>query len=344
MDTDAPGWDAITAELERIHPGQEPQHWGTIIKWRVGGKDPLDGVSAYACERGAMPHWHFVSYGLSELYVKESDDPAWSGWGFELSIRVARAAGDEPPIWPINFMQNLARYVFQSGNVFVPGDHLDLNGPMALDRETAIRAALFGLDPELGEITTPHGRLRFVEIVGVTLDELEAGRGWNTQGMLDVIGGKIPLWITDLARQSVLRDPACAAEVARRTALEGSSTGAVFLDGMSWKTARDEAVIEVGASAIAQLVLALRGRIPFDRGVMLATKGQRVQFEPGPALAWERKDAQTLVVRMPAATAVELADALKPRAGTYRVGRLRVDVVPSYIRDANGDVVQVIGE
>jgi hypothetical protein len=48
-DTDdvTPGWPAIDAALERLYPGVEPKHCGTLIKWRLGGPDPLDGLSVF---------------------------------------------------------------------------------------------------------------------------------------------------------------------------------------------------------------------------------------------------------------------------------------------------------
>ena len=56
------GWDAITAECERVYPGQtDPMHFGTLISWRLGGDSPLDGISVY--DDG--DNWHFVTYGLS---------------------------------------------------------------------------------------------------------------------------------------------------------------------------------------------------------------------------------------------------------------------------------------
>ena len=65
----APGWDAITNEFDRIYPGQtNPKHYAPMIKYEFGGNDPLRGISVY----DAGDSWHFVSYGLTELYEKKS--------------------------------------------------------------------------------------------------------------------------------------------------------------------------------------------------------------------------------------------------------------------------------
>ena len=64
------GWNAITEAFEAIYPGQDkPKHYGVLIPWSLGGNDPLDGISIY----DAGDYWHFVTYGLSELYEKESE-------------------------------------------------------------------------------------------------------------------------------------------------------------------------------------------------------------------------------------------------------------------------------
>ena len=42
------GWDAITAAFDALYPGQDdPLHFGCLIPWRLGGPDPLQGVSVY---------------------------------------------------------------------------------------------------------------------------------------------------------------------------------------------------------------------------------------------------------------------------------------------------------
>lgn len=61
-DTDdaSPGWDAISARLGQLYPGQEPKHFGTLISYRLGGPDPLDGICAWR-RTDTMPHRHFVT-------------------------------------------------------------------------------------------------------------------------------------------------------------------------------------------------------------------------------------------------------------------------------------------
>lgn len=103
-DISAPGWDAIDHALAGLYPQQQPRHYGTLISYRLGGNDPLQGISAYWREQ-PLPHWHFVTYGLSELYAKESEDLDHSGWGFELTFRLAAEPSDEPPVWVMNMLQ-----------------------------------------------------------------------------------------------------------------------------------------------------------------------------------------------------------------------------------------------
>jgi hypothetical protein len=174
-DDSAPGWDAIDAALAELYGDREPdRHYGTVMRWSLGGDDPLDGLSAYKITDEGPAHWHVVSYGMTELYDKESDDPDESGWGFEFTMRVAcDPEDDEPPAWALNFLQNIGRYVFNTGNVFAAGHHMNINGPIALDHDTKIRAIAFSDPPKLPvEVESPHGTFGFLHVVGITLDEL----------------------------------------------------------------------------------------------------------------------------------------------------------------------------
>src|SRR5262245_45706547 len=103
------GWKALERKLASVYGDQEPKHWGTVMRYTEGGPDPLDGISAYRGD--APPHWHFVTFGFSELYEKTAENRNVSGWGFELSLRLKRGERENsPPEWPLPFLQQLARY------------------------------------------------------------------------------------------------------------------------------------------------------------------------------------------------------------------------------------------
>jgi hypothetical protein len=349
------GWDAITAVLQRLYPGQEPKHWGTVVGFAIGGRDPLDGFSAYLHDDGRAPaHWHYVSFGMSELYDKTSDDKDVSGWGFEFTFRLKREnTGQEPPQWPLSLMQNLARYVFETGNVFAVAHYLPLNGPIALERETALHAAMFIEDPELGTIETPNGKLQFLLLVGATLDELAAARAWNTEKLLNLMRRTNPLLMTDLARQSILAEPDIALSVVEQTGREGSSSGLLAVREMSvqigsWFSRNKQITLVLGASGVGDFRALLRGRTAFGRDFRVV--GPDAILTIVPAEDFECKTTETeknIEMSLSLTAANALADALQPRRGDYHVPtlpHLTVRVVPSEIRDHTGTkIVEVIG-
>src|SRR5690606_5975984 len=199
-DLQASGWEAIDSALAPLYGSQTPKHYGALIGYELGGPDPIRGISAYK-RIDPVPHWHFITYGFSELYDKESDNKDVSGWGFELTMRLKTDPGsEEPPTWTLNFLQNLARYVFNSGNVFSNGDYLNANGAIAAGSESLIRSVAFIHDPELPPIETPNGHMEFLQVVGVTDDEELAIKQWNALEVLEVFREHLPLLLTDLDR------------------------------------------------------------------------------------------------------------------------------------------------
>lgn len=201
---DVPGWSAIDARLAEFYPGVEPEHFGTIIKYMLGGPDPLDGISRYHSESGGTSHQHIISYGFSELYYDEkAAGGECSKYGFELTFRLKPFAADiKENIWPGNLMQNIARYVFESGNWFEEYHWMPANGPIRSDTDIAITGLIFVIDPELGTIDTPHGSVEFLQIVGVTDDEIEAikNKTITAQEVILRLKKGNPLLITDLER------------------------------------------------------------------------------------------------------------------------------------------------
>lgn len=352
VDTDTTaGWGAIDSALARSYPGVDPLHYGTLIKWSLGGPDPLDGISVFRRE----DHWHFVTYGMSELYDKQSDVADESGWGFEFTFRVARDVDEaQPPLWASSLLQNLARYVFSSRNTFAAGHHLDLNGPISLDRpDTAIRAITFTEDPELGTIDTPHGRVRFLQVVGLALEEYEAGLRWDVAHLLLALTTSMPLLVTDLARRSLTTDPAIAAAIEEGAHRDGSSTGSLFVQEAHWSSEQPRSAGEVGrtrltfgANAAERIARVLMGRLPHGRGLAVDGPSGTIGFLPSERLEITEQDGGFLEVRLPAQAASEIASILRPTAGVYPVSSepaLLVEITKSQIRDQDGNVIQEIG-
>ncbi|MCL2493340.1 MAG: suppressor of fused domain protein [Clostridiales bacterium] len=194
----APGWDAITEVFTKLYPGQDnPLHYGTLVKWQLGGNDPLDGVSIYESDG----YYHFVTYGFSDLYEKERDDPERSGFGIELTMKLKKGnADDEGEIkCVVGNLQGLARYVFKSGKVFQPNEYIytgQTNG-IDLNHASKLTGFIMTLD-EIGEIDTPNGKVMFVQLVGATERELQSVL--NKEKTVPEILALLPGTVTDLAR------------------------------------------------------------------------------------------------------------------------------------------------
>lgn len=174
-----------------------------LLKFRLGGQDPLDYISMYfnpgKPELNIPPHWHYITFGLSDLHgdgrvhqVDNSNETTecLSGMGFELSFRLIKqtpsSETDKPPTWPANLLQALARYVFQTGNRFVIGDNVPWR--KSLDNSTSnIQHMLIANDPQLMRTETPFGWVDFCQIVGVTEEELDQASRWNGKGVLNLL-------------------------------------------------------------------------------------------------------------------------------------------------------------
>lgn len=341
---DAPGWDAITAAFETLYPRQKnPPHFAPYLSPMFTGGG-LQGVSAYKAE--GPKHWHFVTYGLTELYANELSNTAVSGWGFELTFRLTRKAKDaQPPNWAVNFLFNLGKYVYQSGNPFGAGHYMDLNGPIALGEDTAIRAIAFVRDPQLGPIDSPNGSVEFIQVVGLTLDELAACSDWKTEKVMGVLTKADPLLVTDLGRPSLFADPKAAKAVERGIEKDGSQSDRTFVGNADWKKAGDTFKLTLGARAVQSLLPKLRSRLMHGRNHALVGKKRWVDFAAGKR-SGVKADGDGLTVTLSPAALRELMTTLQPVRGKYpfaALPKLRLEVVPTELTDADGNVVEVIG-
>ncbi|MBK0028361.1 suppressor of fused domain protein [Stenotrophomonas sp. S48] len=345
-DTDTPGWDAINAALATLYAGQTPQHFGTALPYTLGGQDPLDGISVYWAD-APQPHWHYVTYGFSELYAKESSDAQVSGYGFELTFRLAASAGERagstPPVWPMNLLQNLARYVFGSGNVFEDGHHLNANGPIALETDTRLCHLAFVADPQLPPRDTGNGHLQFLQLVGLTDEEMEAIRRWSTRGVLQVLQPAMPLWISDLHRGNLLDDPVLAAQVQEGSQREGSTTGMLFVETLRWRQQDGVTTLVLGAGQVHSVAELLGLRLRHGKPLELVSGERQWTFAPGGAEAATAIDDDSVYWVLDEA-GLQAAAALAAQRGVYPLdAALQIEVVPTQLRDGKGNVIREIG-
>ncbi|MBP1592180.1 MAG: suppressor of fused domain protein, partial [Oscillospiraceae bacterium] len=200
--TASTGWELIEREFLRIYPGQNnPLHFAAMIKWRFGGNDPLDGISLYE----GKDYWHFVTFGLSELYEKVSGNSELSGYGYEMTFKLKKDTYDDlnKEIRCVcQILQTLARITFKQGIVFGPNEFIRTGQTVGIDSkgESDIRGFICISDPSVYTIDTPNGKVAFIEMIGMTEDELLS---LSTRDSVKNIYSKLGSDITDYKRKSV---------------------------------------------------------------------------------------------------------------------------------------------
>ena len=200
----AQGWDAITNECERVYPNQKnPKHYGTLINWKLGGNDPLEGISIY----DGGDYWHFVTYGLSELYEKETENNDISGYGMEFTFKLKKDnyKNEEAEIKCIcGILQSIARITFTKGEVFNAYEYLYTGQTQGIDTEmkSNITGFITISDNKLNPINTSNGKVDFVEFIGATDSELIAlkNKELDVKSLYEKIGSDI----TNYNRESVI--------------------------------------------------------------------------------------------------------------------------------------------
>lgn len=197
------GWKAIEAAFRKRYPEQDnpKHHYATLIKWCLGGPDPLDGISIY----DGGDYWHFVTFGLMELYEKETTDPEWSGYGMEFTMRLKKGCYDDEESelrCVCGNLQNIAKITFEKGELFNSWEWVYTGQKNGIDfrQQSALTGLITVPDTLIPSIETPNGHVDFVEFVGATDAELLKIQSGETsvRELYKTIGD-----ITDYNRKSV---------------------------------------------------------------------------------------------------------------------------------------------
>lgn len=198
----AAGWDAIAGECGRVYPGELREHYGTLLKWQLGGNDPLDGIDLY----DGGDYWHFVTYGMTELYEKESDEPEISGFGMEFTFRLRKEEYEDEAaelMCICGILQSLARLTYTQGEIFYPWEYVYTGQTQGIDvkTESNITGFITVPDSKFQTLDTPNGKVEFVEFIGVTDRELLAIQHGETtvEELFAALGSEV----TDYHRDSL---------------------------------------------------------------------------------------------------------------------------------------------
>lgn len=168
------------------------------------GRYPLDCLVVY----DGGDYWHLVTIGLSEEFYKENGNVGLSGYGLEFTMKISKSCvtGDEEIDYMAKHFYNaLCTY---AGAIKYNGERYKVNEwimhetPMPIDplEQSQLTGFITTRDDVFKTTYLLSGYLEFIELVGVTQEELEAIRDkkYSAKEMLDLIGSDV----TDFNRNS----------------------------------------------------------------------------------------------------------------------------------------------
>lgn len=214
----APGWDALDRGFTAVYPGQVPHQFSSASAYDLARSHPLPAISVWERSQDLVPgerrtqaSWHYVSYGLTELFDKTSPNRDISGFGFEITLTIPRQANEErPPEWPISLIQGLGHHVLSQGKGFNTGHCVDLGGSLVPASQARGHCGLSGIvfvpDPVVPQLQSLHGHIVMLRAVGVWPDELAVFRDLDTRQTTELMAEINPSAFTAPYRSSLVAD------------------------------------------------------------------------------------------------------------------------------------------
>ena len=198
------GMDAIDKEVNRVYPNESLYtNYVPMIRWDLGGPDPLDRVTIH----DGGDYYKYVTYGLTELYDKESKDQTKSGFGMEFTFKLKKDAykDEEGELKNVaGVLQTLAKGTIVDGEIFKPYEFVYTSQTEVMDTEQ--KSNIIGFitvpDTELQSLVTPYGRVDFLALIGITAEELQAIR--NKEITVQELYEKLGTDVTSYNRKSVI--------------------------------------------------------------------------------------------------------------------------------------------
>ena len=256
------GGDYLLAHLED-NAGQPPVE----VHGELTFTDEI-AVLVYRFEE-PLPHYLFVTYGLSGT---RSSAPV-AGTQGELTLRTP--AEGAPERWAVDKLRSIARYRRASGNPIEPGHYMDLRAPVA--DGASLSGFIFVADPLVPLLSAPTGRVRFIDAVPVTADELDAALRWDPLKFAGLLGETLPLGIGPHDRASLLDDASFARTLSSLTDRDGSSIAAV---SASYFAVDASGRIDLTTHAAVHLLRAMTWRLGYERPFAVVGDDAWARFVP----------------------------------------------------------------
>ena len=137
---------------------------------------------------------------MTELYGnEEAFGGEWNKWGYEMTIKLK--ADNDDCMWAMDMLGNLARYTYSSERFFEPYQYIQGNGSsICKDKESKLTALFIVNDTELNTIDTVYGKTDFLQMVGITENDLQKLKedSDNALRLYELIKQDNPYFVTDL--------------------------------------------------------------------------------------------------------------------------------------------------
>ncbi|TGB42245.1 suppressor of fused domain protein [Mycolicibacterium peregrinum] len=141
------------------------------------------------------------------------EDDIWADfeWTFRVAadIDLTQPLPAQVPTWSLLLLQRLGDLVFSGTDALDVGHRIKVGGPITLgEPQTDLTAIMFVEDPQLAQVDTGVGCLRFVQLVGVTDDTVTAAQALDngvagTLQVLEKMAETNPLLVTDINHSAV---------------------------------------------------------------------------------------------------------------------------------------------
>ncbi|MBB6118454.1 hypothetical protein FHS13_000382 [Nocardiopsis algeriensis] len=194
-----PGLIRIYEEWAERYPDVQP----LTIQFAAGETSDggLDGVLAYPLDG----HWLLVTFGLTELGEKTSDEPRVSGAGFEFTCRIPREDRDKSvPAWILRVLHALADH-FLSGSDLDVGHWIVTPSPLGGDPANGDMTSLVIVpDVDVRAMDTDNGIVLFFQLVGLKADEgADVQKAGTAAPLVALLRDRDPRMLTNPGRETV---------------------------------------------------------------------------------------------------------------------------------------------